>query len=70
MKVTAYGPGTPHDVEFTLCSGGPMLLRGATHVVDNDGNRHKVERPVVAICRCGKSARVPWCHGTHKLLDL
>jgi len=56
------------DVEVTLCAGGPMLLRGATHVVDEDGQRHEVRRPVVAVCRCGKSALAPWCDGTHKRL--
>lgn len=56
------------EVEVTLCPGGPMLLRGATHVTDEAGDRHLVERPVVAVCRCGKSARTPWCDGTHKLV--
>jgi len=45
-----------------------MLLRGAAHVVDEDGEQHAVVRPVVAVCRCDKSARAPWCDGTHKLL--
>jgi len=58
------------QVEVTLCPGGPMLLRGATHVIDDDGRRVPVERPVVALCRCDKSGRKPWCDGTHKLLPL
>jgi len=50
-----------------LCPGGPMLLRGATEVVDDDGVVHPVERPTVAVCRCGRSQRMPWCDSTHKL---
>lgn len=51
-----------------LCPDGPMLLRGAESVRDADGTLHPVERPVVAVCRCEKSSRLPWCDGTHKLI--
>ena len=54
--------------EVVLCPNGPMLLRGATSVEDTDGRQHRVERPVVAVCRCLKSSRLPWCDGTHKVL--
>ena len=47
---------------------GPMLLRGATSVRDASGAVHRVERPVVALCRCEKSSRLPWCDGTHKVI--
>jgi hypothetical protein len=56
------------EVEVRLCPAGPMLVRGATSVRDVDGESHQVDRPVVAVCRCGKTARAPWCDGTHKLL--
>lgn len=45
-----------------------MLVRGARHVVDADGHRHVVDRPVVALCRCELSASLPWCDATHKRL--
>ncbi|MDQ3449403.1 MAG: CDGSH iron-sulfur domain-containing protein [Actinomycetota bacterium] len=45
-----------------------MLVRGAQTVQDSDGQVHTSERPVVALCRCRKSARLPFCDGTHKLL--
>lgn len=51
-----------------LCPDGPMLLRGAESVQDADGTVHPVERPVVAVCRCEKSSRLPWCDGTHKVI--
>jgi CDGSH-type Zn-finger protein len=47
---------------------GPMLVRGATSVEDADGTVHPVDRAVVALCRCDKSSRLPWCDGTHKLI--
>ena len=54
------------DVE--LVPHGPMLLRGATSVQGVDGTVHPVGRPVVAICRCDKSSRLPFCDGTHKVI--
>jgi CDGSH-type Zn-finger protein len=45
---------------------GPLLVRGADTIRDEDGEEHEVTRPVVAVCACGKSARKPWCDSTHK----
>ena len=56
------------DIELQPCDGGPLLVRGARAWTDDDGTRHPVLRPVVAVCRCGKSSLRPWCDGTHKLL--
>ena len=57
------------DVQSTACPRGPLLLRGATEVVDDDGVAHPVTRPVVALCACDRSQRAPWCDGTHKALE-
>lgn len=54
--------------EVVLCPDGPMLVRGATSVQDAEGTVHAAERPVVALCRCEKSSRLPWCDGTHKVI--
>lgn len=48
------------------CPGGPLLVRGADRVTGPDGVEHDVERPVVAVCACGRSQRQPWCDGTHR----
>jgi CDGSH-type Zn-finger protein len=53
-------------VRVTPCPEGPLLLRGADEVVDVHGAVHPVERPVVAVCRCDRSQRMPWCDGTHR----
>lgn len=47
--------------------GGPLLVRGAQEVLDEDGTPHAVTRPVVAVCTCDLSQRKPWCDGTHKV---
>lgn len=46
--------------------GGPVLVRGADVVEDASGTPHLVTRPVVAVCTCERSQRLPWCDGTHK----
>jgi hypothetical protein len=56
------------DVEVTACPGGPLLVRGADAVRDRDGQLHATTRPVVAVCSCDKSQRMPWCDGTHKVI--
>lgn len=55
-------------VRLEPCPNGPLLVRGADHIVD-EGRRYKVERPVVALCRCHASAAYPFCDATHKLLN-
>ena len=56
------------DVTVRLCPGGPLLVRGADTVRDENGVDHEVTRPVVALCACGKSGRKPWCDSTHKAI--
>lgn len=57
------GPG---PVVVRACADGPVLVRGADVVQDADGVSHPVTRPVVALCTCERSQRLPWCDGTHK----
>lgn len=57
--------------DVVLCPGGPMLVRGGPGgivVEDAEGVQHRSTRRVSALCRCAKSARKPWCDGTHQLL--
>jgi CDGSH-type Zn-finger protein len=50
------------------CPDGPILVRGAESVLDEDGTEVPVTRPVVALCACGKSSRKPFCDATHKAI--
>lgn len=54
--------------DVVVCPGGPVLLRGEYVVRAADGSLHPTDRPVTAVCRCGRTATDPWCDGTHKLL--
>jgi CDGSH-type Zn-finger protein len=47
---------------------GPLLVRGPVRVQDQNGNEIRIEREIVALCRCGKSRSRPLCDGTHKLI--
>jgi CDGSH-type Zn-finger protein len=55
-----------HPVRLRSCPRGPVLVRGADVVIDEHGDEYPVRRPVVALCVCDRSARKPWCDGTHK----
>jgi CDGSH-type Zn-finger protein len=46
---------------------GPYLIELAEDVkiVDWNGNEYEIARRPVALCRCGESARKPFCDGTH-----
>jgi CDGSH-type Zn-finger protein len=58
------------SVVVTPCGeGGPILVRGADVIQDAEGTAHVVTRPVVALCTCEKSQRLPWCDGTHKAVE-
>jgi CDGSH-type Zn-finger protein len=46
---------------------GPILIRGPFTLTDQDGNAIATDRHTVALCRCGRSSRKPFCDGTHKL---
>jgi CDGSH-type Zn-finger protein len=48
---------------------GPLLVRGPVRILDQDGNEIRIDREVVALCRCGKSRSRPLCDGTHKLVQ-
>ena len=46
---------------------GPLLVRGPFTLVDQDGAEIEVQQRTIALCRCGRSRRKPFCDGTHKL---
>ena len=47
---------------------GPLLVRGPIRLLDEHGEDIHTRRRVHAICRCGRSARQPFCDGTHKIV--
>lgn len=53
-------------VRITPYRDGPLLVRGPFTITDQSGNEIEVHQRTVALCRCGRSARKPFCDGTHK----
>jgi CDGSH-type Zn-finger protein len=45
---------------------GPLLVRGSFALTDQEGNEIDFHGATVALCRCGRSRRKPFCDGTHK----
>jgi CDGSH-type Zn-finger protein len=56
------------DVTIRVRDNGPLLVEGPVTVVDAEGNKFEIPagKPAIALCRCGQSARKPFCDGTHK----
>ncbi|WP_298294840.1 CDGSH iron-sulfur domain-containing protein [uncultured Litoreibacter sp.] len=49
---------------ITERDNGPLVVEGVTSMTDHRGNAIAV-KPVMALCRCGKSANKPFCDGAH-----
>lgn len=56
------------ETKITPYRNGPYLVRGPVTIADQDGNQIELKRPVVALCRCGRSRIRPFCDGTHKAI--
>lgn len=54
------------DVKVVVRDNGPLLVSGAITVEDAEGNAFDLAgKETIALCRCGASARRPFCDGTH-----
>jgi CDGSH-type Zn-finger protein len=58
-------PDVP-SATITPYRDGPLIVRGAFRLVDQDGTEIDPGRDTVALCRCGKSGIKPFCDGSHK----
>ena len=47
---------------------GPLLVPGPVQLMAPSGVAVSPDRDPIALCRCGKSKRKPFCDGTHKLV--
>jgi CDGSH-type Zn-finger protein len=43
-------------------------VRGPVQLLGPSGSPARADRDPIALCRCGKSRRKPFCDGTHKLI--
>jgi CDGSH-type Zn-finger protein len=53
-------------IEIEVRDNGPYRLRGPVTIKDADGNTWEFGDEVIALCRCGQSARKPFCDATHR----
>jgi CDGSH-type Zn-finger protein len=68
---TTRADGPPAEPTTTVMpyEDGPLLIRGDFTLMTPDGRVIDPGRKTVALCRCGKSARKPFCDGTHKAIS-
>ncbi len=58
-------PETPAPVELSLRPNGPVVATGPL-VMLNDAGQTTDRTTEVFLCRCGKSAKQPYCDGSHR----
>lgn len=54
------------EASITVCPDGPLLVRGPVDVLGTDGQPIPLPRKTIALCRCGRTARPPFCDSSHK----
>jgi CDGSH-type Zn-finger protein len=50
---------------FEAKPNGPYLVKGPAKITVDGSKTETVDRPVIALCRCGGSKNKPFCDGTH-----
>lgn len=53
------------EVTIRLSKNGPYIVEGPVEIFDTEGNKITVDKPKIALCRCGASSNKPLCDGTH-----
>ena len=56
------------EVTIKVRANGPLLVLGQVKLIDAQGNPFPLptsDKPGIALCRCGQSAKRPFCDGTH-----
>jgi CDGSH iron-sulfur domain-containing protein 3 len=54
------------STNITIKDSGPLLVKGPFTLTDAEGNDFTIDKPVIALCRCGASTTQPFCNGTHR----
>jgi CDGSH-type Zn-finger protein len=52
-------------VTITPYRDGPLVVRGAVSLLDDQGREVDAGRNTIALCRCGRSKLRPFCDGSH-----
>jgi CDGSH-type Zn-finger protein len=54
------------DVKVQVLKDGPLLVGGKVALTGVDGQPIETQQDPIALCRCGHSAKKPFCDGGHK----
>lgn len=68
LGLITIGGGNMGDGSIKVNDHGPYIVTGMFEVVDAKGNVFETKR-VVSLCRCGHSAKKPFCDGAHRKLN-
>jgi CDGSH-type Zn-finger protein len=54
------------EFKVTVKNNGPLRLEGTITILDESGKEWGLAgRTAVSLCRCGQSAKKPFCDGSH-----
>jgi CDGSH-type Zn-finger protein len=56
---------TMAEITIRATKNGPYIVEGPVELFDTEGNKIVVDKPRIALCRCGASSNKPFCDGTH-----
>lgn len=56
------------NVTVTVCENGPYEVVGEVEILDANGELIR-QTTKTFLCRCGHSAKKPYCDGSHKKFD-
>lgn len=51
-------------VAITATPNGPFIVEGNFKLIDREG-KAEIKKESIALCRCGRSHKQPFCDGTH-----
>ena len=54
------------NIQIKVMKNGPLLIEGKVIMTDENGDVNENEGKMIALCRCGHSAKKPFCDGSHK----
>jgi len=56
------------EVTIRMRPSGPFVVEGPFRLIDSRGAAFAIatDKPAIALCRCGHSAKKPFCDGSHK----
>lgn len=50
---------------ISTSTNGPLVVANITEITEANGNVFPIDKPKIALCRCGESKSKPFCDGTH-----